>query len=319
MRTTALYSANVLQIKGGYLVTVPKKILVVGGSAAGPKAASKARRMDEQAEITLIQREPHLSMASCGYPYYVGGTFDDRNLLLCTPAGVVRDPNFFKGAKNIEALTSSEALHIDRKAKTVTYKDLETGIHYDRAYHKLVLATGAIPKCPAIPGVDLEGVTTLHSLEDADELRAIRDEKGIHRAVIVGAGLIGFEVCEALRLAGIEITVVEHMPQVLPFLDAELAHLVENHVRTQGADVITGNGVAAFLGEDGKLTGVKLTNGTELPCQLAVVAVGVQPNTILAQQAGLEVGNWAASWSINTCRPPTRTSTQWAIAWSAPR
>ena len=153
MQATRLHSANALQTEGEYFVTVPKKILVVGGSAAGPKAAAKARRMDEQAEITIIQKEPQLSMASCGYPYYVGGFFDDRNQLLCTPTGVVRDPNFFKGAKKIEALTCSEAVHIDRKAKTVTYKDLETGIHYDRAYDKLVLATGAIPKCPAVPGV----------------------------------------------------------------------------------------------------------------------------------------------------------------------
>jgi pyruvate/2-oxoglutarate dehydrogenase complex dihydrolipoamide dehydrogenase (E3) component/rhodanese-related sulfurtransferase len=119
---------------------------------------------------------------------------------------------------------------------------------------------------------------------------SIRDEKRIRRAVIIGAGLIGFEVCEALHLAGIEITVVERVPQVLPFIDADLAHLVENHVRAQGADVITGNGLAAFLGEEGRLTTVKLDNGTELPCELAVVAVGVIPNTILAQHAGLDIG-----------------------------
>ncbi len=273
------------------MASSPTKIVVIGGSAAGPKAAAKARRMDEQAEITLLQKEANLSMASCGYPYYVGGTFDDRNLLLCTPAGVVRDPDFFANAKNIKALTLCDALRIDRNAKTVTYKDLNTEEHHDIGYDKLVIATGAIPRCPAVPGVDLEGVRTLQSLEEADELRAVRDAGKVTRAVIVGAGLIGFEVCEALRLAGIEITVVERMPQVLPFIDADLAGLVENHVRAQGADVITGNGVAAFLGEDGKLTGVKLTNGTELPCQLAVVAVGVQPNMYLAANAGLEIGD----------------------------
>jgi NADPH-dependent 2,4-dienoyl-CoA reductase/sulfur reductase-like enzyme/rhodanese-related sulfurtransferase len=271
-------------------VSDSKKIVVVGGSAAGPKAAAKARRMDESAHITVIQKEANLSMAACGYPYYVGGTFDDRNLLLCTPAGVVRDPSFFKNAKNIEALTLSDVLHIDRHGKTVTYKDLTSGVHHDISYDKLVLATGGIPRCPSVPGIDLEGVRALHSIEEADDLRAIRDTKNVRRAVIVGAGLIGFEVCEALRLAGIEIVVVERAPQVLPFIDPDLAHLVENHVRSKGADVITGNGVAAFLGEDGKLTGVKLTNGTELPCQLAVVAVGVQPNTTLAERAGLDIG-----------------------------
>ena len=268
----------------------PKKIIVIGGSAAGPKAAAKARRMDETAQITLIQKEANLSMAACGYPYYVGGTFDDRNLLLCTPAGVVRDPSFFQNAKAIEALTLSEVTSIDRAGKSVTYKSLETGETHDLAYDKLVIATGATPVRPPVPGTDLDGVMSLHALEEADALRSIRDEGSIKRAVIVGAGLIGFEVCEALRLAGIDITVVELAPQVLPFVDADMAQLVENHVRSQGADVITSNGVAAFLGEDGKLTGVKLNNGTELPCQLAVVAVGVRPNVALAEKAGLEIG-----------------------------
>jgi NADPH-dependent 2,4-dienoyl-CoA reductase/sulfur reductase-like enzyme/rhodanese-related sulfurtransferase len=268
----------------------PLNIVVIGGSAAGPKAAAKARRTDEFAEITLIQRDPDLSMASCGYPYYIGGTFDDRNLLVCTPAGIPRDPKFFDKAKRINALVRTEAIRIDRQTKTVTYKHLDTEeqgeVHYDR----LVLATGAAPVCPVAPGFDLEGVLTLHSLADADALRAIRDEKQVTKAIIVGGGLIGFEVCEALRLAGIETTIIEKTPQVLPFLDPDLAKLVENHTRAQGADIIVANGVAEFLGDQGVLTGVKLDNGTELPAQLAVIAVGVRPNIALAQAAGLEIG-----------------------------
>jgi NADPH-dependent 2,4-dienoyl-CoA reductase/sulfur reductase-like enzyme len=268
----------------------PLRIVVIGGSAAGPKAAAKARRMDENAEITLIQKDADLSMASCGYPYYVGGTFDDRNLLICTPAGIVRDPDFFSKAKRITALIRSEALSIDRREKSVTYKDLPSGEHYRIPYDKLVVATGAIPLCPGVPGVDLDGIMSLHSLDEADALRAIRDERKVQRAVVVGGGLIGFEVCEALHLGGIETTVIEKMPNILPFLDPELAKLVENHIRANGADIITGNGVAAFLGEDGRLVGVKLDNGTELPCQLAVVAVGVRPNVALAQLAGVTIG-----------------------------
>lgn len=267
-----------------------KRIVVIGGSAAGPKAAAKARRMDQHAEITIIQKDPDLSMASCGYPYYVGGLFADRNELLCTPTGVVRDPKFFLNAKGIEAVTETEVLSIDRKRKIVQCRNLQDGEENEIGYDKLVLATGARPVMPPVPGTDLEGITTLQSMKDADYLRMIRDDGRIKNAVVVGGGLIGVETCEALNLAGIDITVVELLPQLLMFLDWELAKLVENHMRAKGAHVITENPVAAFLGENGTLTGVKLQNGTELPCELAVVATGVRPNSGLATDAGLEVG-----------------------------
>lgn len=268
----------------------PLRIVVIGGSAAGPKAAAKARRMDEHADITLIQREPDLSMASCGFPYYVGGTFDDRNMLVCTPAGIVRDPAFYGKAKRIHALVRTEATEIDRVAKTVTYRDLPTGEQSTIPYDRLVIATGATPLRPSVPGIELDGVTTLHSMADADALRAVRDEKKATKAVVVGGGLIGFEVCEALRLAGIHTTVIEKTRQILPFLDPDLSKLLENHVRAHGPDIIVGNGVAELLGDNGKLVGVKLDNGTELPCEVAVIAVGVRPNVKLAQAAGIEIG-----------------------------
>jgi NADPH-dependent 2,4-dienoyl-CoA reductase/sulfur reductase-like enzyme/rhodanese-related sulfurtransferase len=143
---------------------------------------------------------------------------------------------------------------------------------------------------PPVPGVGLSGITTLQSMKDADFLRKVKEEGKIKRAVVIGGGLIGIETCEALQLAGIEITVIELLPQLLTFLDWELAKLVENHVRIKGANVITENGIAGFIGEDGRLTAVKLQNGAELPCQLAVVAVGVRPNVKLAQDAGLKIG-----------------------------
>ncbi|MFO7732855.1 MAG: FAD-dependent oxidoreductase [Candidatus Aminicenantes bacterium] len=267
-----------------------KRIVVIGGSAAGPKAAAKARRLDYDAEITIIQKEADLSMASCGYPYYVGGFFDDRNMLISTPAGVVRDSKFFLNAKGIEARTETEATAIDRKARTVTCRHLRTGETMTLPYDKLILCTGSVPVIPPFPGRDLEGITTLNSLKDADYLRAVCDERKIKKAVIIGGGLIGIETCEAMQLAGIDITVVELLPQLLTFLDSELAALVENHIRQKGANVITSNGLAEFLGENGRLTAVKLQNGTELPCELAVVAIGVRPNVKLAQEAGLEIG-----------------------------
>ncbi len=267
-----------------------KKIIVIGGSAAGPKSAAKARRLDENAEITIIQKSPDLSMASCGYPYYVGGFFDDRNMLLCTPAGVVRDPKFFLNAKGIVAKTETEAVKIDRKSKNLTVKNLKTGVEEILPYDKLIITVGSVPKKIPVPGADLDGITTLQSMQDADYLRKIRDDKKISKAVVIGGGLIGIETCEALQLAGIEITVVEMLPQLLTFLDWEMAKLVENHVRSKRTNIITENGVAEFLGENGKLTGVKLKNGTELSCELAVVAVGVNPNVKLAKDAGLEIG-----------------------------
>ncbi|HPI92674.1 MAG TPA: FAD-dependent oxidoreductase [Deltaproteobacteria bacterium] len=267
-----------------------KRIVVIGGSAAGPKAAAKARRMDEHAEVVILQKDADLSMASCGYPYYVGGYFDDRNMLLCTPTGVTRDPQFYLNAKDIKAGTNTEVTSIDRNAHTVTFKSLLTGVTGTTTYDKLIIATGATPRMPPIPGANLKGITTLQSMKDADFLRKVRDEGRIKKAVIIGGGLIGIETCEALELAGIEITVIELLPQLLTFLDWDLAKLVENHVKTKHANVITGNGIAEFLGNNETLTGVKLQNGTELPCELAVVAIGVSPNVKLAKEAGITIG-----------------------------
>ncbi|MCK5862543.1 MAG: FAD-dependent oxidoreductase [Candidatus Hydrogenedentes bacterium] len=266
-----------------------KRIVVIGGSAAGPKAAAKARRMDQNAEITIIQREAEFSMASCGYPYYVGGTFDNRNQLIETPTGVIRDSKFFMNAKGINAVGETEAIEIDRENKKVVCRKVNSGETFEQEYDKLVIATGASPFIPPVPGTDLKGITTLQSLKDADYLRKVRDEKKIKKAIVVGGGLIGIETCEALALAGIDITVIEMLPQIMMFLDWEMAKIIENYLKTR-ANIITGNEVVEFLGKDGVLTGVKLKNGTELACELAVVAVGVRPNSKIASDAGIKTG-----------------------------
>jgi NADPH-dependent 2,4-dienoyl-CoA reductase/sulfur reductase-like enzyme/rhodanese-related sulfurtransferase len=272
-------------------MTKRKRIIVIGGSAAGPKAAAKARRIDNNAEVVILQKEADLSMASCGYPYYIGGYFNDRNQLLMTPAGVVRSPMFYLNAKDIDARVNTEVTAIDRKNHSVSFKNIATGETGSLTYDKLVIATGSVSQMPPVPGLELEGITTLKSMQDADFLRKVRDEGKIKKAVVIGGGLIGIETCEALQLAGIEITVIELLPQLLTFLDWELAKLVENHVKSKGANVITNNGIAEFLGENGKLTAVKLQNGTELSCELAVVAIGVRPNVTLAKDTGLKIGN----------------------------
>jgi len=267
-----------------------KTIVVIGGSAAGPKAASKARRIDNDADIIMLQKNANLSMASCGYPYYVGGVFDDRNMLICTPAGITRDASFYQKMKNIDARVNTEVTAVDCSLQTLSFRNAVTGETGSLHYDKLIIATGTTPLMPPIPGIDLAGITTLQSLEDADFLRGIGDDGKVKKAVVIGGGLIGIETCEALQLAGIEITVIELLPQLLTFLDWEMAKLIENHVKSKGANVITDNGVAAFLGENGRLTAVKLRNGTELPCELAVVAIGVRPNAKLARDMGLKIG-----------------------------
>ena len=267
-----------------------RRILIIGGSAAGPKVASKARRLDQKAEITIIQKSAYLSMASCGYPYYVGGVFDDRNMLIATPTGAPRDPSFFGNVKDIRAIVKTEAKRIDREKKIVYTENIETGEKDEYPYDKLVITTGATEIMPDLPGKDLRGIETLHTMEDADALKSAASDEAVTSVVIVGGGLIGIETCEALQLAGKKITVVEMRNQILPFLDWELAKLVENYIRSKGVEVITGAAVKAFLGSGSNISGVRLSDGREISCELAVVSIGVRPNSGLAKDAGIQIG-----------------------------
>ncbi len=269
-----------------------KKIVVIGGSAGGAKAAAKARRLDEFAEITIVQKTPELSIAACGYPYYIGGVFNDPKQLMYTPAGVVRDAVFFHKAKAITALVQTEAIAINRSKKQVVCRNLQNGEEKILEYDKLVIATGAKPNMPPIPGIDLDGITNLMTMADTVYLRKIRDEKKVKNAVVIGGGLIGVETVEALQTSGIQVTVVEMLDQVLTFLDWDLAKLVENHMKSKGARILTGTGVKEFVGKDGKLIGVKLADGKVLDCELAVMAIGVRPNSALAKEAGLQIGTF---------------------------
>ncbi|MDC7227781.1 MAG: FAD-dependent oxidoreductase [Spirochaetales bacterium] len=282
------------------------KYVIIGGSAAGPKTASKIRRMDPEGEITMIQKGKFLSMASCGYPYFVGGVFDDPNMLIATPTGAQRDPSFFMNVKNIKALTSTEATAINREKKTVVLKNLETGKNSEIPYDKLFLATGANAIMPPLPGKDLEGVKTVQSMEDAIYLKDRLKNDDIKKAIIVGGGLIGIETCEALELGGVDITVVEMQDQILGFLDWEMAKHVETHLKAKGGKVITGVGVTEFVGKDGKITGAKLSDGRTLECDLAVVSIGVKPNSKLASEAGLatgQIGGIAVNTFMQTSDP----------------
>ena len=152
-------------------MTKRKRIVVIGGSAAGPKAAAKARRIDNNAEVVILQKEADLSMASCGYPYYIGGHFNDRNMLLCTPTGVVRTPTFYLNAKDIDAKVNTEVTAINRKNHSVSFKNIASGETGSLTYDKLVIATGSVSQMPPIPGLELDGITTLKSMKDTDFLR----------------------------------------------------------------------------------------------------------------------------------------------------
>jgi len=219
-----------------------------------------------------------------------GGFFDDRNQLSCTSTGVVRDTKIYLNAKAIDARTNTEASAINRQAKTVAFKNTVSGETGTLPYDKLIIAAGASPRIPPIPGIKLKGIATLQSMQDADYLRAVRDEGKIKRAAVVGGGLIGIETCEALHMAGIGVCVVEMMDQILTFHDPEMAKIVENHLKAKNVHVVRSNDVAEFLGKDGTISSIKLKNGRELECELAVVALGNVPNVAIAKEAGMTIG-----------------------------
>lgn len=268
-----------------------KRIVIIGGSAAGAKAAAKARRIDQKAEITIIQKDPDLSMASCGYPYYVGGVFDDRSMLLATPTGVVRNPGFFHKTKNIQAITGTEAICINRQEKTVSCLTLATGEKKDFGYDKLILCTGASPVIPEIPGVDLNGVTTLVSMTDTDFLKAVKNNNDVRSVAVLGGGLIGVEACEALAGGAIDITLLEMAPQILAHLTPQFADLVANHMKSKGVRIVNNTAIKAIIGEGGKVAGVKLQDDTIVYADVVVMATGVRPNVKLARDAGLHIGD----------------------------
>jgi NADPH-dependent 2,4-dienoyl-CoA reductase/sulfur reductase-like enzyme/rhodanese-related sulfurtransferase len=269
---------------------MPKKVVVIGGVAAGPKAAARLRRLDPTAEITIIEQGDLVSYAGCGTPYYIKGDIHEFGELIETPVGTPRDAVFFRKVKDIGVRTRTLAESIDRENKTVTLINLETSERETIPYDQLVLATGGMPVRPPIPGIDLGHVYTLRSPHDAQAIRDAIDAGGVRRAVIVGAGLIGLEMCEALATCGLEVTVVEMFPHVLPgLLDVETATFVGRHAKAQGINLVLGEKVVALEGNDqGRVSCVR-TEGRALDADLVIVSVGVRPNDQLARNAGLDV------------------------------
>jgi NADPH-dependent 2,4-dienoyl-CoA reductase/sulfur reductase-like enzyme/rhodanese-related sulfurtransferase len=264
------------------------RVVIVGGVAAGPKVASKVIRLKPDAEVTIVEKGRFLSYAGCGLPYYISDVVKEQKELMATPVGVVRDPVFFHKVKNVQVKNPTEAMEIDRSGKRLRVRDLADGRESWLDYDKLVLATGGSPVVPPIGGVELGNVFTLHGVHDAEGIKAVLAEGKARDVVIVGGGLIGVEVTEALVQRGCRVTIVEMLPQILGMLDWEMAKLVEQHMESHGVKVLTDTKVERFEG-NGKVAAAA-TARTTIPADMVVLGVGVRPNVTLAREAGLDIG-----------------------------
>jgi NADPH-dependent 2,4-dienoyl-CoA reductase/sulfur reductase-like enzyme/rhodanese-related sulfurtransferase len=267
-----------------------KKVLIVGGVACGGKVAARLRRLDPKAEITVLEKGEFLSYAGCGLPFYVQGIVKEYRDLMSTPIGVIRDAAFFRKVKQVDVHTRHMATRIDRREQKVITLDLSTGQEKEFHYDALVLATGGSPVRPPLPGVDLNHVYTLWTMDDALAMRSTLDAGKINKAVIVGGGLVGLEVVEALHARGVEVSVVEAMDRPLPALfDEEFSSRVRKVLEKKGVHFYGGEKVTEILGEGSDVTGIR-TDARELPCDMVLMAIGVKPNTLLASEAGLAIG-----------------------------
>jgi len=267
-----------------------KRIIIVGGVACGPKAAARARRVDPEAEIILVDRGTYPSYAGCGLPFYVAGAIKALDGLFSTAWGVNRDPAFFRNAKNVEVRMRTSAEAVDRARKEITLRNLETGETRVERYDKLVLATGASPVVPPIEGMNLKNVFTLRRPEDAEAIVKCIEGIDAEKAVIIGGGRISLEVVDALNAQAVDSTVVEMMDQLLPgAIDPEIAKILENAIVKAGVTVYTSEKVLRL--EGGGDGGVKkvVTDKREIETDFVLAAVGVKPNVELARAAGLEI------------------------------
>jgi NADPH-dependent 2,4-dienoyl-CoA reductase/sulfur reductase-like enzyme/peroxiredoxin family protein/TusA-related sulfurtransferase/rhodanese-related sulfurtransferase len=267
------------------------KIVVVGGVAAGMSVAARARRLDEHAEIVVLERGHHVSFANCGLPYHIGETIKERDRLL------LQTPETLREQLDIDVRTGVEAIAIDREARTVRARVLDTGEEYDEPYDALALAPGASPVRPPLPGIDLDSVHVLRRIGDMDVIKAAVDGDGsaartggIRHAVVIGAGYIGLEMAENLHERGVSVEVVEMADQIVPPLDPEMTRAMEKYVRSRGVVLHLGTAAAAFARTPDGRTRVELKNHTVITTDMVVMAAGVRPSAELAAAAGIELG-----------------------------
>ena len=258
------------------------KTLIIGGVAAGAGCAARLRRLDENAQIVLLERGRFISYANCGLPYHVGDVIKARESLLVTPVEVMR------GRYNVDVRICNEALSIDRNKKTVLVKNHITGEEYIESYDKLVIATGSSPLRPRIPGIDSPRILTLWTVPDTDHIRELIRGLGTKSAVVVGGGFIGLEMAENLHHAGLSVSIVEATDQVMAPVDPEMAEILHNNIRSNGVGLYLADGVASFE-DKGTSVDINLSSGTVLSADIVILSIGVRPNSQIAKDAGLEL------------------------------
>ena len=249
------------------------RVIIVGGGAAGASCAARLRRLNEDAEIIIIERTNEVSIANCGLPYYVSGVINEREKIL------VSTPEKFKSWFNIDVLLNTEALSINRDSKTVSLSNGEE-LNYD----KLVLAQGASPIVPPFEGMNKDKTFIVRNLNDADKIKNYVQQNNSKKVVVVGGGFIGIEMAENLIEMGLETTLVELGNQILAPVDEEIASVAQNEMRDNGVNLILSDGVKSFDGDK-----IILNSGVNIPFDFVVLAIGVKPETALAKVAGLEV------------------------------
>ncbi|HEX5790739.1 MAG TPA: FAD-dependent oxidoreductase, partial [Luteolibacter sp.] len=256
-------------------------IVIVGGVAGGASAAARARRHSEASQIILLERGPDVSFANCGLPYHIGGDIVERGEL------AVQTPASLRSMLNLDVRTLTEATQINRARKEVIVRSIESGGESVIGYDKLILAPGASPLRPPLPGIDDPRVLTLRNLQDMDRIKAAAAEAG--KVAIIGAGFIGLEMAEQLHALGKQVSVIELQTQVLPQLDAEMVRPLETALRDKGVELVLGDGIERFEpGDQGIAVGLK--SGRRLEAQLVILSIGVRPESGLARAAGLELG-----------------------------
>jgi NADPH-dependent 2,4-dienoyl-CoA reductase/sulfur reductase-like enzyme/rhodanese-related sulfurtransferase len=274
------------------VVELSLKVVIIGSVATGPKTGCRVKRLMPEASVIMLDRDELISYGGCGIPFYVSGDVSELKALMSTSFHMVRDVDFFRGAKGIEVRPGHEALAIDRKAKTLRVRDLKAGWEYDLDYDFLVIATGSKPFIPPIPGAELDGVMPVANLHHAERIKNLVSQGQVGSAAIIGAGATGLEMAEAMAdLWGVEVHIFEMAPQILPgALDGEIAHMLASHLEEQeGVNLHLGSRVEAILADDeGRARAVK-ADGVEYEVDLVIMATGVKPNAELAREAGLEL------------------------------
>jgi NADPH-dependent 2,4-dienoyl-CoA reductase/sulfur reductase-like enzyme/rhodanese-related sulfurtransferase len=263
---------------------MPKRILVVGGVAGGASAAARARRLDESAEIIVFEKGPHASFSNCSLPFYLSGIVEDVDSL------VLMNPEKFKKQYNLEVRVNNEVVKINRDRKTITVKDLNTGEEYEEAYDKLILSPGASPIKPrSIEGIDNPNVFTIRNVVDIDLLNRFISENNVKNVAVIGGGFIGIETVENLRLRGINVTLVEALNQVMAPFDYDMAQILHKELYDKGVNLILSDGLKKIEKDS-----IELQSGKKVEAEAVVVAIGVRPETALAEEAGLEIGETGA-------------------------